>query len=312
MTAWTANEVADQRGKTFVVTGANSGIGLEATKILAARGAHVVLACRSATRAETAIDAIRAGVPEASLEVIPLDLASLASVRAFAERFLAAHARLDGLVNNAGLMALPYSKTADGFEMQLGTNHLGHFALSGLLLPRLLETEGARLVTVASTAHRWGKMRWDDLMGERGYQPWLWYGQSKLANLLFHHELSRRLEAKGLTPRLLAVAAHPGYAATALPMKAPEMEGARFKGWIMQAGNALIAQGPDMGALPTLRALVDPDVKNGDYFGPRGPGGLFGYPVRVGSNRASRDPSDQARLWGESERLTGVRLDALD
>ncbi len=310
--AWTTDAISEQRDKVFVVTGANSGIGLEAAKTLARKGAHVVLACRSAARAEQAREQIRQAVPDASLELSPLDLASLASVHAFAERFLEAHPRLDGLVNNAGLMALPYGKTADGFEMQLGTNHLGHFALTGLLLPRLLETENARLVTVASTAHRWGRMHWDDLMGERGYEPWSWYGQSKLANLLFHYELARRLEAKGHAPTRLAVAAHPGYAATQLPLKGPEMEGSKLKEWVMKAGSALIAQGPDMGALPTLRALLDPDAKNGEYYGPRGLLELFGYPVKVGSNRASRDEADQARLWEVSEKLTGVRFEPLD
>ncbi|MFN9808510.1 MAG: oxidoreductase [Deltaproteobacteria bacterium] len=307
--AWTEDSIPEQRGKTFVVTGANSGIGLEAAAVLAAKRAHVVLACRSPERAGKALEALRARVPGASVEVRALDLASLARVRSFAESFAKAHGRLDGLVNNAGLMALPYAKTEDGFEMQLGTNHLGHFALTGLLLPALRATAGSRVVNVASAAHRIGAIHWDDLMGERSYDPWRWYGQSKLANLLFTYELARRLERRGLAMR--ALACHPGYAATALQHKGPELEGSKLKAAIMTAGNALLAQGPEMGALPTLRALCDPAAQSGEYYGPRGPFEMAGYPVRVGSNRASQDRHAQQRLWEESEKLTGVRFEEL-
>ncbi|MBX7190740.1 MAG: SDR family oxidoreductase [Sandaracinaceae bacterium] len=307
--AWTSESIADQRGKTFVITGANSGIGYEAAVALASKGAHVVMACRSAERAKDAVSSLKGRVPSASVEVRSLDLSSLASVRAFAEQLAKDLPKLDGLVNNAGLMALPYGKTADGFEMQLGTNHLGHFALTGLLLPTLLATPGSRIVSVASTAHRFGKIHWDDLMGERGYEAWAWYGQSKLANLLFLYELARRLEAKG--HHTAALAAHPGYAATALQHKGPEMEGSRLKGAIMTVGNSLLAQGPAMGTLPTLRALCDPEAKNGEYYGPRGLFELVGYPVKVSSTKASRDRADQGRLWELSEKLTGVRYAAL-
>lgn len=305
--AWTTDAIPAQRGKTFLVTGANSGIGLEAAVVLAAKGAHVVLACRSPERASAALETLRRRAPGASAEVMALDLSSLASVRAFAEAFTAAHTRLDGLVNNAGLMALPYGKTADGFEMQLGTNHLGHFALTGLLLPRLRETSGSRVVNVASTAHRMGRMHWDDLMGERGYDAWGWYGQSKLANLLFTYELSRRLTAAKATTT--ALACHPGYAATALQHKGPEMEGSKLKGLIMTVGNTVLAQGPEMGALPTLRALTDPEAKSGEYYGPRGLFEIAGYPKKVSSTRASHDRDAQRRLWEQSETLTGVRFD---
>jgi NAD(P)-dependent dehydrogenase (short-subunit alcohol dehydrogenase family) len=269
----------------------------------------VVLACRSPARAEAALETLRARAPGASAEVRALDLSSLASVKRFAESFAKDHGRLDGLVNNAGLMALPFGKTEDGFETQLGTNHLGHFALTGHLLPTLLATPGSRVVSVASTAHRWGRMNWDDLMGDRGYDAWGWYGQSKLANLLFTYELARRLESKRL--ETTALACHPGYAATALQHKGPEMEGSRLKGAIMSVGNTILAQGPEMGALPTLRALCDPGAKNGEYYGPRGLFEMVGYPVKVSSTKASQDRDAQRRLWDESEKLTGVRFDAL-
>jgi NAD(P)-dependent dehydrogenase (short-subunit alcohol dehydrogenase family) len=305
--AWTSGAIADQSGKTFVVTGANSGIGLEAAAVLAGKGAHVVLACRSPQRARDALDTIAKRATGAKIEVMSLDLSSLKSVRAFAAEVTAKHPKLDGLVNNAGLMALPYSKTEDGFEMQLGTNHLGHFALTGLLLPTLLATKGSRVVNVASTAHRWGRMNWDDLMGERRYDAWGWYGQSKLANLLFTYELCRRLEEKRLGT--VALACHPGYTATALQHKGPEMEGSRVKGLFMTVGNKLLAQGPAMGALPTLRALCDPGAKNGEYYGPRGLFEMIGAPVVVRSTKASYDREAQRRLWEESEKLTSVKFD---
>lgn len=306
---WTLEQIPDQSGRTYVVTGANSGIGFEAAVALAQKKAHVVLACRSPQRAAEALASLRARAPSASAELMALDLSSLASVRAFAESCGAAHPKLHGLVNNAGLMAIPYSKTADGFEMQLGTNHLGHFALTGLLLPSLLAVPGSRIVTVASTAHRFGKIHWDDLQGERGFDTWGWYGQSKLANLLFTFELARRLEAKGTSTT--AIACHPGYASTALQHKGPELEGSKLKGAIMTAGNTLLGQSPAMGALPTLRAACDPDAKNGEYYGPRGLFELVGYPVKVGSTKAARDQDAQRRLWDVSAELTGVRFDAL-
>ncbi|GAB4213217.1 MAG: oxidoreductase [Sandaracinaceae bacterium] len=307
--AWTEASIPDQSGKTFVVTGGNSGIGYEAAVALARKKAHVILACRSPQRAADALASLKAAAPGASAEVMALDLASLKSVRAFAESYLAQRKTLDGLVNNAGLMALPYTKTEDGFEMQLGTNHLGHFALTGLLLPALLAAPAARVVNVASQAHRMGRIHFDDLMGERGYEPWAWYGQSKLANLLFTYELQRRLEAKGA--RAIALACHPGYSATALQQKGPEMEGSKLKGAIMSLGNALLAQSAAMGALPTLRAACDPGAKGGDYYGPRGLGELAGYPTLVRSNARSHDREVQRRLWEESVKLTGVTFSEL-
>src|SRR5262249_3687619 len=208
---WTANDIPSQAGKTIVITGANSGIGYEAALQLAAKGANVVLACRDQTKGRAAVDAIKAAHPSASIELAELDLADLRSIRHFAEALRAAHSAVHILCNNAGVMAIPYRTTADGFEMQFGTNHLGHFALTGLLLDRLLATPSARVVTVSSNAHKWGAMHWDDLQGERGYSKWRAYGQSKLANLLFTYELQRRLVPAGAG--LVSVACHPGDAA---------------------------------------------------------------------------------------------------
>lgn len=303
---WTADDIPNLNGKTALVTGANSGIGLEAARELARKGAHVVLACRDASKAESARAGILADAPKASVELQSLDLASLASVRAFAERFRAAHQRLDLLLNNAGVMALPYRTTADGFEMQLGTNHLGHFALTGLLIDRLLTADAARIVNVSSNAHKFGRLNFDDLQSQKSYRKWLAYGQSKLANLLFTHELQRRLAAAG--SGTIAVACHPGYAATNLPMVGPRMSGSGLMEKITQLGNRLVAQSAAMGALPTLYAATAPDVTGGDYIGPSGMGEIRGLPKKVGSTKRARDTESAQRLWQESERLTGVRF----
>jgi NAD(P)-dependent dehydrogenase (short-subunit alcohol dehydrogenase family) len=301
---FTESSVAEQSGKTFVITGGNSGIGYEAALVLAKKNAHVILACRSPQRAGDALASIRSAVPNANVEAMRLDLASLKSVRTFAEELLAKQKKLDGLVNNAGLMALPYTKTEDGFEMQLGTNHLGHFALTGLVLPLLLKTPGARVVNVASQAHRMGKIHFDDLHGERWYERWTWYGQSKLANLLFTNELARRLQQKNAN--VLVTAAHPGYSSTALQTKGAEMENAKFSASIFTLGNRLFAQTATMGAMPTLRALADRGASTGDYFGPNGIGELAGPPVRVGMSKRAKNEADAKRLWELSEKLTGV------
>ncbi|HEX5067767.1 MAG TPA: oxidoreductase [Myxococcota bacterium] len=306
---WTHADVPDQSGRTFVVTGANSGIGLEAAKTLAGAGAIVVLACRDARKAEEAAAEIRALHPRASLEFASLDLASLASVRDFAKAFSDRHARLDVLVNNAGVMAIPRRTTAEGFEMQLGTNHLGHFALTGLLLPLLLATPDSRVVTVSSTAHRAGRMRWDDLHGERSYQRWLHYGQSKLANLLFTYELDRRARAASLP--LVAAACHPGYAATNLQFVGAQMDGSRLWEGIMKWANGVFSQPAEMGALPTLYASTAPDVRGGDYYGPDRMFETWGHPTKVASSPRSRDAESARRLWEVSEELTGVRYEGL-
>jgi len=306
---WTAADLPELSGRVFVVTGGNSGLGLETARELARKGGHVVIACRNATQAQAALENIRTSAPRASVESMSLDLADLASVRAFAAALRERHGRLDALCNNAGVMALPYRRTADGFEMQLGTNHLGHFALTGLLLETLLATPGARVVSVSSGAHRIGRIRFDDLQSERRYSKWQAYGQSKLANLLFTYELARRAEKAGVD--LTALAAHPGYAATNLQAAGPRMQGSVLGERFVALGNRLFAQPAAMGALPTLYAAAAPEVRSGEYYGAGGPGELWGHPKRVGSSRRSRDLEVAARLWQVSEDLTGVRFKAL-
>ena len=314
MASFDAGVLPDQRGRTAIVTGGNSGIGLEAAVVLARKGARLVLACRNPGKAKAAADTIAAdaigrAAPNAELEVLALDLADLSSVREFARAFSARHARLDLLVNNAGVMAIPYRKTADGFEMQIGTNHLGHFALTGLLLERLLATPGARVVNVSSGAHRMGKIRFDDLHWAQRYRRWGAYGQSKLANLLFTFELQRRLAARRLTQ--ISVACHPGYAATDLQFVAPRMDGSRLLGRAMALGNRILAQSAADGALPTLYAALAPEVQGGDYIGPDGLGEMWGSPKKVGASVRARSEADARRLWELSEAQTNVRFDAL-
>ena len=306
---WTADNMPDLSGKTIIVTGGNSGIGYEASKHLARKGAHVVLACRDMEKARAAIASITADDRAASLEAMPLDLANLESVRSFAAAFLTRHTALDVLCNNAGVMALPYRKTADGFEMQFGTNHLGHFALTGLLLDLLLATAAARVVNVSSGAHRMGSIRFDDLQWERGYRKWAAYGQSKLANLLFTYELQRRLSAAGA--KAISVACHPGYAATNLQTAGPRMAGATWMEAASEFLNRVAAQSATMGALPTLYAASAPDIHGGDYIGPEGFGEMWGHPKTVQSTRRSHDTAVAAKLWEVSEKLTGVCYTAL-
>ncbi|WP_432252167.1 oxidoreductase [Streptomyces sp. HNM1019] len=308
MKGWTASDIPDQTGRTAVVTGANSGLGLVTARELARRGAHVVLGCRSEKRGAEAAERIRARAPGARVEVARLDLADLASVRAFA----AGHKgdRLDLLINNAGVMALPHRRTADGFETQFGVNHLGHFALTGLLLPKLLAAgPGARVVTVSSFMHILGTVDPRDPNMERGYRRWVAYARSKSANLLFTHELAQRLGAADA--RLVAAAAHPGYAATNLMSAAPKMEGHRAKERFMEIGNRYFAQSPERGALPVLYAATGPDVRQDDFFGPPLQGLWRGSPVRSARATWTRDDAAGRGLWAASERLTGVRYVAL-
>lgn len=306
---WTADRIPDLAGKTLIVTGGNSGLGYETTRELARHGARVLLACRSPEKAGAAIQRLRSENPRADVEAMALDLASLASVRSFASAFLGRHEALHGLVNNAGVMALPRCETVDGFEMQLGTNHFGHFALTGWLLPSLLATPASRVVNLSSTMHRTGRMRWDDLHGKRGYGKWTAYGQSKLANLLFAYELQRRLAAKGA--QAISVACHPGYAATNLQFAGPRMQGSS----LLETGagllNRIFAQSAAMGALPTLYAATAPGVRGGEYYGPGGFAEMWGPPKLVRSSRRSHDAADAAKLWEISEDATGVRYDAL-
>jgi NAD(P)-dependent dehydrogenase (short-subunit alcohol dehydrogenase family) len=297
---WTAEQIPDQAGRTAIVTGANSGLGLVTARELARAGAEVVLACRDVGKGEAAADSIRAEIPGAAIEVAELDLADLASVRAFAERFAASHGGLDLLINNAGLMAPPRRETVDGFESQLGTNHLGHFALTGLLLGRMQGREDARVVTVSSTAHKFGRISFGNLQGKRRYFRWSAYGQSKLANILFARELDRRLRAAGSNVK--SVAAHPGYAATNLQSAAPPA----LDRLAMTVANHLVAQSAEMGALPQLYAATRPFLDGGLFVGPDGFEEQRGYPKLVNPVGRGRDEKTAARLWTVSEELTGV------
>jgi NAD(P)-dependent dehydrogenase (short-subunit alcohol dehydrogenase family) len=299
---WTAGLMRPQRGRTAVVTGANSGLGLSTARELARAGARVVLACRNLDKGETAVNDVHEAVPEAAVELEQLDLGSLDSVRAFAERFLDGHDGLDLLINNAGVMAPPRRETSDGFELQLGTNHLGHFALTGLLLGAMDGRADARVVTVSSGAHRMGRISFDNLQGTRRYNRWRAYGQSKLANLLFMYELDRRLTEAGSPVKSLA--AHPGYSATNLQSSAPPF----FDRLAMAIPNRVFAQSADMGALPTLYAATE-NLPGGTYVGPDGIGEQRGHPTIVGSAGAARDPETARRLWEVSEELTGVSFD---
>ncbi|MEV0414218.1 oxidoreductase [Streptomyces sp. NPDC050448] len=303
MPGWNAENIPDQSGRTAVVTGANSGIGYVAARELARRGADVVLACRSAARGRAAVVRLRAEVPGAEVEFEPLDLADLGSVREFAQAYGRRRRSLDLLVNNAGVMALPYGRTADGFETQFGVNHLGHFALTGLLLPRLLAADpGARIVTVSSGFHALGDVDLDDLNGEQRYRRWIAYGRSKTANLLFTHELARRLEAAG--SGIVAAAAHPGYASTNLHAGASRQEGHRPMSRLMGLGAAVLAQSAASGALPTLYAATAPGVRPDAFFGPRL--GWRGAPVHSRRAKWTLDDTSGERLWAASEKLTSV------
>ncbi|MFD6912887.1 oxidoreductase [Streptomyces virginiae] len=308
-----ATHIPDQSGRVAVVTGANSGIGYVTARELARRGASVVLACRSAARGRAAVIRLRAEVPQARAEFLPLDLADLSSVREFATAYAQRHASLDLLVNNAGVMALPYGRTADGFETQFGVNHLGHFALTGLLLPRLrAAAPGARIVNVSSGFHVLGRIDPDDAGlayagGEHGYRRWIAYGRSKTANLLFTHELARRFTAAG-SP-ITAVAAHPGYASSNLHSGASKLEGPTLTSWAAALGNAVLAQPTSSGALPTLYAATAPGVEPDAFIGPRF--GWRGAPARSWRAGWTLDDTSGELLWAASEKLTGVSYAAL-
>jgi hypothetical protein len=307
--AWNEAQIPDLSDKIAIVTGANSGIGFEAAQLLAGAGAHVVLACRNFEKTDAAIGQISATHKNASLEDMLLDLADLASIHQFVDAFNSQHQQLDILCNNAGVMALPYRTTRDGFEMQFGTNHLGHFALTGLLSDTLIKTSNARVVNVSSLAHRMGKMRFDDLHGQKRYEKWAAYGQSKLANLLFTYELQRRFDKKGVSTK--AVACHPGYSATNLQYVGPIMQGSRVLQSIMRFSNNTFAQSARAGAWPTVYAAVAEEVQGGDFIGPDGFMEFYGKPKKVRSNAASHDPQSAARLWEVSESHTKITYQAL-
>lgn len=294
-------DIPPQDGRTFLITGANSGLGYESARALARRGAVVWMACRNVQKAEAAAGRIRAEVPEARLELLTLDLGDLESVRRCAED-VAGRGGVDVLLNNAGIMAVPQGQTRDGFEIQLGTNHLGHFALTGRLLPHIRD----RVVQVASAAAYVGWMNFDNLQWEQGgYNRWLAYGRSKLANLLFFLELSRRFAAAGRPQR--AIGAHPGYAATELQGTSAAQSGAWLEGGLMALGNRLTAQSAASGALPQLYAATAADAENGAYFGPQILG-LWGAPRRETPSAPARDEAHGRRLWEVSEALTGVKF----
>ncbi|MDT7547354.1 MAG: hypothetical protein QOE99_3464 [Actinomycetota bacterium] len=297
MPPWSVDDIPDQSGRTALVTGANSGLGLHTSIALARKGARVLLACRNPSKADEALARVQDEAPGARAELVALDLASLQSVRAAAADVSGRTPRLDVLYDNAGVMAIPRAQTADGFEMQLGTNHLGHFALTGLVMPLLLAASDPRVVVVSSDAHKIGRMRFDDLQAEKSYGRWSAYGQSKLANLLFTRELNRR--AGG---RLKAVAAHPGYAATNLQSN----YGNPVVDLFMRIGNRVLAQSDEAGAWPQLYAGTMPDVSGGEYFGPSGVFGLRGTPDRDTPTKAAQDDASARRLWDVSEELTGV------
>jgi NAD(P)-dependent dehydrogenase (short-subunit alcohol dehydrogenase family) len=287
MTNWTAADISDQTGRTFVVTGANSGLGASTARALAGAGASVVLACRNTAKGDKAAETMPGNV-----EVRQLDLADLSSVRSFA----ASVDQVDVLVNNAGIMAVPKGKTADGFESQIGTNYLGHFALTGLLLPKITD----RVVSLSSYVHLIGRIKLDDLNWERRrYQRWSAYAQSKLADLMFAYEFQRRLTAARSPVK--SIAAHPGYASTELQSHTESIQDK-----VMGIGNRLIAQSADMGALPELYAATVPSLRGGEFVGPNGRLGINGYPKIVGSSKASKDETVAAKLWTLSEELTGV------
>jgi NAD(P)-dependent dehydrogenase (short-subunit alcohol dehydrogenase family) len=292
---WTTKNIPDLLGKVAIVTGANNGIGYDAARELAKKNATVILACRNTGKGDAASQMILNVYPLANVNVMQIDLADLDSGKSFVETFRSDYDRLDILINNAGVMAIPYGKTADGFEKQFGTNHLGHFALTGLLLEMLLSTEQSRVVTISSTGHRMGKINFEDLNCEESYSKWGAYGQSKLANLLFTYELQRRLAAAGSST--ISVAAHPGYTATNLQ-----------SGTFFKFLNPILAQGQEMGALPTLYAATSPDVTGGDFIGPDGFMEQRGYPKKVHSNGNSHDRATAQKLWQVSEELTGVKF----
>ncbi len=300
---WDFLDIPDMSGKIIIVTGANCGLGFEATRYLALKNAKVIMAVRSLDKGNDSKKTILEEYPKAKLDVMLLDLADLKSVNDFAINFKKKYKKLDVLMNNAGVMMCPYSKTKDGFEMQFGINHLGHFALTGLLLDVLKKTKNSRIVNVSSIAHRFGKMDFSNLMFEKGnYNSIKSYGRSKLANLLFTYELQRKLEKNKLD--IIAVAAHPGSSSTNLTR---HIETGFFIKHIKPLVMSLYSQTARIGTLPQVRAAVDKNVKGGDYFGPKGFMETKGYPIKVKSNKRSHSLEDAKKLWEISEKLTNVK-----
>jgi NAD(P)-dependent dehydrogenase (short-subunit alcohol dehydrogenase family) len=300
-TKWTAKNIPDQAEKVAIITGANTGIGFEAARYFAERGAKVIMACRSMARAEAASAKLKSAVPDADIEVMALDLSRQASVKEFAATFLAKHDRLDLLINNAGVMMCPFERTVDGWELQFATNHLGHYTLTGLLLPKLFERSDSRIVNVSSMAANFGKLQDDPVYVNRNYDRMEAYGQSKLSNLLFTWELQKRLEQAGKST--MVTAAHPGWTATDLQ---------RHVG-MFRFMNHIVAMKPERGSLPTMRAAVDPDLQGGEYIGPTGFGNMRGWPEVVDymkwKNAGEFTDANMTRLWKLSEELTGVKYE---
>ena len=296
---WNAENILSQKGRIVIVTGSSSGIGYETARVLANKQASVIIAVRNLDKGNKALAKIIQQNKDADVQVMELDLANLASVKNFAENFQKNYSRLDLLINNAGVMIPPYAKTTDGFELQFGTNHLGHFALTGQLLKLLISTQGSRIVNVSSGAHNFGKIDFDDLNWEkRNYAQWTAYGDSKLANLYFTYELDRKLKEQGINT--LVTASHPGWTATELQ---------RTAGDVMKYLNGIFAQNITMGALPTLRAAIEEGLKGAEYFGPNGFMEIGGYPVKVESNELSKDRAIAQKLWLVSEKLTEVKFE---
>ncbi len=294
---WDSHDVPDQRGRVAIITGSSSGIGYETARVLAAKNATVIIAVRNLEKGQSALEKIKDEHPEADARVMELDLANLDSVHRFAEEFRRNFSQLDLLINNAGVMMPPYSKTTDGFELQFGTNHLGHFALTGLLLDMILNTENSRIVTISSSGHRAGKLDFDDLNWEkRKYKKMRTYADSKLANLYFTYTLQEKLERAG--SRTIALASHPGWTGTELQ---------RHVG-LFKFLNRFFSQSIDMGALPTLYAATAPDVEGSDYYGPAGWKEIKGYPKKVDSDELSHDKEIAKKLWDVSEELTKVKF----
>lgn len=308
-TQWTSDDIPNLTGKVAVVTGANSGIGYEAAVALARKDATVIMTARTSEKGEAAANTLRSTVHNTDVEVMLLDLADLSSVQRFADSFKQKYQRLDILCNNAGVMAIPFQKSVDGYEMQFATNHLGHFALTGHLLDTLLNTHRARVVNVSSGLHRSGQMDFNTLDNGNNYSPGSAYSRSKLANLLFAYELQRRLEARQAD--VISVGAHPGYAATNLQFVGPQQAGSRLRENIMGLMNRVLAQSAVMGALPTLYAATAEDVRGGEFYGPNGFMAMRGYPTKEKSSNDSYDLQLAARLWQVSEEMTKVNYAGL-
>jgi len=303
---WTASDIPDLTGKIALVTGANSGLGYYTCLELARKGAHVVLAARNKEKGNAALERIRAEIPAADLQFMKLDLANIEIVKYFADAFIEEYEKLDIMINNAGVMAIPLRRTVQGFEMQFGTNHLGHFALTALMSDFIEKTPGSRIVNVSSLMHKFGKINFDDLNWEKSYSKWTAYSQSKLANLLFTLELDRRLKSVGKQTK--AMASHPGYASTNLQTRGGEMEGSKANVAVNNLMNKIIAQPAWKGALPSLYAATSPKAESGKFYGPSGLGAVRGYPVEEKVNPKFTDPETSKKLWEASEKLTGIKF----